>query len=168
MAGISRMARSFTIRPRWITPRRAATARRQAAVGSQVSGIFQFGDYTIYQPLAGPDGVVGNDDDPVLMPQATYALTIAIGQRLAGNQFGVTYGGYDIQLLAGTFFTGTIIGRETDAVTPAPERLSIEPLLWIVPLWSQVFMGSLWRSCCGKQLSVRPRIQTLTTPGWKW
>ena len=89
------------------------------AAGSQISGIFQFGDYAIYQPLAGADGVVGNGDDPVLMPQTTYSLTVAVGQRLAENQFGVTYGGYDIQLIAGTV-GGTIIGRETDAVTPAP------------------------------------------------
>jgi hypothetical protein len=97
-----------------------ANGTAPGAVGSQVSGIFQFGDYTIYQPLAGADGVAGNEDDPVLMPQTDYALTVAVGQRLAGNQFGVTYGGYDIQLRAGPAFAGTIIGRETDAVTPPP------------------------------------------------
>jgi hypothetical protein len=91
------------------------------ADGSQISGIFQFGDYAIYQPLAGADGVLGNGDDPVLMPNTTYSLTVAVGQRHVENQFRVTYGGYDIQLIAGTLGIGTtIIGRETDAVVPPP------------------------------------------------
>ncbi len=70
---------------------------------------------TISQRLIGPDNVLGNEDDPLLAASATYVLTVSIGARLPGNQYGIdAYGGYVIQLFAGS----TLIAQEANAVTP--------------------------------------------------
>ncbi len=62
---------------------------------------------SVFQTLAGPDMTLGNGDDPLLASATTYALTVSIGARLPGNQYGIdTFGGYEIQLLAGSTTTG--------------------------------------------------------------
>jgi hypothetical protein len=90
------------------------------ANGAQVAWVYGFGDYRVAQRLAGDDAIPGNGDDPVLAPFTIYTLTVAVGQRAVGNQYGATYGGYDIQLVAGLAGAATIVGRDTDVVTPPP------------------------------------------------
>lgn len=69
------------------------------------------------QRLIGPDDILGNSDDPILTASSVYSLTISIGARLPGNQYGIDpFGGYTFQLLAGS----TVIAQETNAFTPAP------------------------------------------------
>ena len=86
--------------------------------GSQVG--FSVQRYTLIQTLAGPDGIVGNADDPVLTQLTTYSLTLGIGQRLPGNQYGGVYGGYSFELLAGVGLGATAIAHEINAATPPP------------------------------------------------
>jgi hypothetical protein len=88
------------------------------ADGAQVGGIYQFGDYVIVQRLAGADAIPGNNDDPVVEPGTVYTLTVSVGQRAAGNPGGGTFGGYDLQLLAGVDRNGVLLGRETNLATP--------------------------------------------------
>jgi hypothetical protein len=64
--------------------------------------------------------MLGNADDPLFQPNTTYTLTVAVGQRNVVNQYGATYGGYDIQLVAGMGPEAVILGRETDVVAPTP------------------------------------------------
>lgn len=87
--------------------------------GAQVGFIYGAADFPIFQRLAGPDAIVGSSDDPVVAPGTDYTLTVSIGQRFTGNLL-TSYGGYDIQLIAGTGAAARIIGRETNAVTPPP------------------------------------------------
>jgi len=82
--------------------------------GAQVA--FSVQRYALFQTLAGMDGALGNGDDPVLTALTTYTLTAAFGQRLPGNQFGATPGGYSFELLAGA----TVIAQETDAIALTP------------------------------------------------
>lgn len=114
------------------------------ADGSQVGFVFGFGDYTIEQQLAGPDEILNNGDDPVLAANAIYRLTVAVGQRQIGNQYGATYGGYDFMLIAGIGVDAKVIARETDAVTPTPgtfvdrtivvDSATLDPSLYGLPL----------------------------------
>ena len=92
----------------------------QGGAGAQVGYVFGFGDYTISQRLAGADGVPGNDDDPVYQPNTVYTLTAAVGQRAAGNIYGVTYGGYELRLIAGVGAEAVVVGNEADSSTPPP------------------------------------------------
>jgi hypothetical protein len=63
------------------------------------------------QELFGVDGIGGNSDDPLLAPRTMYILTVAVGRRLQGNQYGVdAFGGYELRMLAGS----TLIGLEFD------------------------------------------------------
>lgn len=50
-----------------------------------------------------------------IMESMEYTLTVAIGNRLATNTYGTTYGGYSVELLAG----GTVIGSQSDLIIPA-------------------------------------------------
>jgi hypothetical protein len=80
--------------------------------GAQI-GYFhnQFGGFGVTQQrLVGSDGIAGNADDPLLTANTTYTLIVAIGHRLND-----VWGGYDIQLLAGS----TIIGEQKDTFIPA-------------------------------------------------
>jgi hypothetical protein len=80
----------------------------------------------------------------VLNPGTVYTLTIAVGRRLPGNQYGLdTYGGYDIQLLAGT----TIIARETDAFSPTAGSFSDRVLV--------IDSATLSPALYGEQLTIR-------------
>jgi hypothetical protein len=100
----------------------AASGTPAGADGSHVGWIAGTnGDFALYQRLAGVDGMVGNGDDPVLEPFTIYTLTFAVGQRAAGNLYGATAGGYDVQLRAGpNVITASIVAREADAVPLQP------------------------------------------------
>jgi hypothetical protein len=76
-----------------------------------------------FQQLAGPDGTPGNADDPLVTRGTIYRLTVGVGQRLPGSQYGnFPFGGYDIQLLASNNSVFTIMGQETNAAAiPAGE-----------------------------------------------
>ena len=76
--------------------------------------------YPLFQRLVGPDGIVGNEDDPVITLLTTYTFTLGIGQRLPGNQYGGVYGGYSFELVAGMGGQATVIAQQIDAVTPPP------------------------------------------------
>ncbi len=49
-----------------------------------------------------------------LQPATNYTLTVAVGNRLTANPFGTSYGGYEIDLLAG----GTVIASQLNTITP--------------------------------------------------
>jgi hypothetical protein len=96
-----------------------ANGAPQGADGAQIGGVYQFGDYAVYQLLAGADQTPGTLDDPVLETGTVYTITFAVGQRSLGNPVS-TYGGYDVQLRAGPGAGQTILGRETNVETPPP------------------------------------------------
>ena len=101
------------------------------AHGAQIGFVAGFGDYVIRQQLAGPDGVVGNDNDPVLEPYTIYMLTVAVGQRAVGNTYNATNGGYDIQLRAGLEISDvSVVTRETDAVALQPGTFLERTVTW--------------------------------------
>lgn len=50
-----------------------------------------------------------------IMADTDYTLTVAVGNRLAGNPYGTTYGGYLVELLA----DGVVIGSQSDFIIPA-------------------------------------------------
>jgi hypothetical protein len=112
------------------------------AHGAQVGWVAGFGDYNIGQRLAGPDGVVGNGDDPVLEPYTIYALTVAVGVRAPGNTYGATTGGYDLQLRAGLEGAdANILFRETDAVALQPGAFIERTVIWDSALASRERLG---------------------------
>jgi hypothetical protein len=91
--------------------------------GAHAAYVFDTFNYA-YQQLAGPDGMPGNADDPLVTRGTIYRLTVGVGQRLPGSQYGnFPFGGYDIQLLAGVGgSTFTILGQATStAAHPAGE-----------------------------------------------
>jgi hypothetical protein len=108
------------------------TGTLAGASGAQVGWIAgTLGDYDLYQRLAGPDGIVGNGNDPVLEAFTIYTLTVAVGQRAVGNLYGGTEGGYDIQLRAGAdVFTASIVASEVDAVTLQPGNFVERTIVW--------------------------------------
>lgn len=65
----------------------------------------------------GQGGEVVQTLSELLTPLTTYTLTLAIGRRALGNQYGNDlFNGYLIQLLAGS----TVIAEEANAVEPLP------------------------------------------------
>ncbi len=60
------------------------------------------------QLLAGPDGIVGNGDDPVVTPTTLYTLTVIVGHAAANRP---SYIGYDIQLFARNGNQDAVIGE---------------------------------------------------------
>jgi hypothetical protein len=108
----------------------------QGADGSQVGGVFGFGNYAISQRLVGADLTAGNSDDPVVEPGTVYTLTVSVGQRAIGNPFGNTWGGYDIQLLAGADRNGIVIGQETDVQIPPPGEFVTRTITIMCPTFT--------------------------------
>jgi hypothetical protein len=102
--------------------------------GAQIAGLYQFGDYTISQQLAGPDMIPGNADDPLVQEGTVYTLTLAIGQRALGNPTSA-WGGYVLQLHAGTA-TGPLIGEENNVITPPPGTFVTRTLTLTCPTFS--------------------------------
>jgi hypothetical protein len=101
------------------------------AHGAQVGWSTSVGDFNLYQRLAGPDGIVDNGDDPVLEPYTIYTLTVAVGARAAGNFYGATPGGYDIQLRAGpNIFATSLLANEANAVALHPGSLIDRTIVW--------------------------------------
>ena len=94
--------------------------------------------------------MVGNADDPVLPQLTTYTLTLGIGQRLAGNQYGGVYGGYRIELLAGVGLGATVIVQESDAVTP-PAGAFLNRTITI----DSAALGSSFATLFGQPLTIR-------------
>jgi hypothetical protein len=111
------------------------------ADGSQVGWIAGFGDYQLVQRLAGADGVPDNSDDPKFEPFTIYTLKVAVGQRAAGNVFGTTNGGYDIQLRAGQDGADPIVAQETDAVALTPGTLIERTIVWDSALADAAVLG---------------------------
>ena len=110
----------------------AASGTPAGADGSHVGWIAGTnGDFALYQRLAGVDGMVGNGDDPVLEPFTIYTLSFAVGQRAAGNLYGATAGGYDVQLRAGpNVITASIVAQEVDAVALQPGSFIERTIIW--------------------------------------
>jgi hypothetical protein len=106
------------------------------ADGSQIGGVNGSGDYSVYQRLAGVDAIFGNTDDTVVEPGTVYTLTVAIGQRAIGNPFAATWGGYDLQLLAGDVNAPIIIGRLTSTEAPPPGTFFTRTLEIVCPTFT--------------------------------
>jgi len=82
----------------------------------QVGFLFKTGA-TAFQTLSGADAILGNADDPVLTAGTQYTLTLAVGNRLAGNPSGnFPFGTLAITLLAGS----TVIAEDATSTGPAP------------------------------------------------
>lgn len=126
------------------------------ADGAQIGGIYQFASYAIVQRLAGTDGVPGSSDDPVLETGTVYRLTFAVGQRSAPNAFGTTWGGYDVQLVAGVGPNAVLIGQETNATTPPPGTFVERTIVIECPTFSHPEM-------IGEPLTILLRMTTTSS-----
>jgi acyl-CoA thioesterase I len=77
------------------------------------------GDEVAYLYVAGGPGedvVLFQTLPTTLEPSTTYTLTVAVGNRLPGNPYGSTWGGYRVELMAGN----EVIASDADSVLPAP------------------------------------------------